>query len=159
MKLAKTDSQKMKYQALLWLRIQQRCPFIATEVGQFNADVFGVNEKKSIEIEVKVSRSDLIADFKKWKHNQYTGQTYGFTHQAQWIPNQFYFAVPEALLEAAKLVLVQRKAEKYGLIQLEGWKVVKRAAKLHEREPSNHIKFTCALRMGSELIRFHEAWV
>lgn len=68
MKLEKSDALKLKYEALRWLRLEQRCAFIATEVGAFSADAL-------------------------------------------------------------------------------------------DREPSSRAKFVTALRMGSELIRFHEAWL
>jgi len=69
MNLEKALSRQIKYKALLWLRIDQRCAFIASEVGGYNSDCLGVNEKKMIEIEVKTSMEDLKRDFSKHKHH------------------------------------------------------------------------------------------
>jgi len=163
MKIKASESQKLKYEALKWLRLEQRCMFIATEVGGYSADVLGVNEKKIIEVEVKVSIADLKADFKKRKHEFYTGY-FSDGYQDQWIPNSFYYAVPDALVEKTKEYLADRatkhpSVDKYGVIQLSDFKVIKRAQWIHKREPSNRVKCTVALRMGSALIRFHEAWL
>lgn len=162
MKIEKSDARRMKFYALRWLRLEQRCMFIATEAGSFNSDALGINEEKMIEIEVKVTMQDFKNDFNKWKHNRYSG--YFSESVDQWVPNYFYFAMPDELIEDAKLFLKAR-AEKenkvgcYGVIQMSDWKIVKRAKKLHERKPTNTVKSSIALRMGSELIRFHEAWL
>ncbi len=157
MKLERSETLELKYRALCWLRLEQRCAFIATECGSFSADVLGINEKKMIEVEVKVTESDLKADFKKPKHYAYL-KTLGSTWQQQWVPNLFYFAVPEELVEFAKAYIAEKNAP-YGVICLKDFKVVKRARPLHDRPPSSHAKFVCALRMGSALLRFHEAWI
>ncbi len=163
MKIQQADANKMKYEALKWLRIDQRCMFIATEVGGYNADVLGINEKKMIEVEVKVTFEDFKNDFKKYKHDRYVG---GFSGEweNQWIPTHFYFALPDDLVDKAKAHLEERsknypKVSDYGIIQMTDWKVVKRAKWLHKNPPNNRVKCTTALRMGSALIRFHEAWL
>ncbi len=158
MKFEKSDALKIKYRALAWLRLKQRCPFIATEVGAYNADVLGINETKIIECEVKQTLDDLKNDFKKLKHYWYKKDGEG-EWERRWIPNRFYFALTPELVEPCKELLVKYDCEHYGIINLEGWSVVKRASKIHDREPSSKVKFICALRMGSELIRFHEAWL
>jgi hypothetical protein len=158
MKLEQSASRKLKYRALYWLRVEQRCPFIATEVGPFAADVLGINEKKIVEVEVKVSLADLKADFRKQKHLGYRPEAV-YKWDQQWIPNQFYFAVPAELVEKAKFECEERGFGAYGVISLDGFTVIKRAKKLHDREPTSQVKFRTALRMGSELLRFHEAWI
>ena len=153
MKFEKSPALKAKYQALYWLRLKQRCPFIATEVGPFAADVMGINEVKMIEVEVKVSLNDFKADFNKRKHYLYGNDS------SRWIPNIFYFAVPTDIVGSCKKILEAKSFSKYGIIDSGDWRVIKRAKKLHDREPSSKVKFTIALRMGSELLRFHEAWL
>lgn len=158
-KLEKRKDRTIKYQALRWLRIEQRCAFIATEVGAFNADVLGVNEKKMIEVEVKISKADLFDDIKKHKHQNYTGK-YGTSFDKQWIPTHFYYAVPSELVEDCKKYFEKYSLENYGIIDADaGFSVVKRAGWLHKTEPNSNAKFRLALRMGSELLRFHEAWI
>jgi hypothetical protein len=161
MKIVKSDALKAKFEALKWLRLDQRCMFIATEVGGYSADVLGINEKKMIEVEVKVTFEDFKNDFKKHKHHTYSGK-YGTEWEKQWIPTHFYFAVPEGLVEKVKAHLDSDRGERtkdYGIIDSSTWKVVKRAKWLHKNPPNNRVKCTTALRMGSELIRFHEAWL
>jgi hypothetical protein len=166
MNLQKSSALTMKFHALRWLRIDQRCMFIATEVGGYSADVLGINEKKMVEIEVKVTMADFKNDFKKSKHLQYTtydpATGHDYAWYKQWVPTHFYFAVPAAMVEEVKAYLETAKAPRakdYGVISAEDWTVVKRAKWLHKNPPGNRAKATCALRMGSELIRFHEAWV
>lgn len=158
MKIEQSETRKIKYKAMFWLRIDQRCMFIATEVGKYSADVLGINEKKMIEIEVKTSIEDFKNDFKKLKHFTYGDET----SRDQWIPTHFYFAMPEILIPEARAFLEvseKRGVKKYGLISSDSWSVVKRAQWLHKNSPTNTVKTVCALRMGSELIRFHEAWL
>jgi hypothetical protein len=155
MMIPHSDTRKLKYAALFWLRIDQRCPFIATEVGEFLADCIGINAKKMIEIEVKVSLADLKKDATKPKHYFYRKG-----YDGNWIPNYFYYAVPPDLVEAAKAEVEAKHDNLYGVMAVDqSCSVVKRSARLREAVPSDKAKMTCALRMGSELIRFHEAWV
>lgn len=158
MKYEKSLARIMKYKAMFWLRIDQRCAFIATECGSFSADCVGVNEKKIVEVETKISIQDLKADFKKAKHSQYKHSVdYGWS--TMWIPTHFYFAVPGKLVEKTKEIIAEKGFEKYGIINGDDWSVVKRADWIHRRDPTTKIKFQIALRMGSELIRFHEGMI
>jgi hypothetical protein len=159
MQMQKSEALKLKCEALKWLRLRRRCAFIATEVGNFSADVLGISEKRMIEVEVKQNLVDLRNDFQKQKHSNYLQAHEMPTWERQWIPNAFYFAVTDDLVEPAKELLQRKRADRYGIIALSGFRVVKMARKLHDRPPSSHAKFICALRMGSELIRFHEAWL
>lgn len=161
-KLEKQESRRIKYQALLWLRLQQRCAFIATEVGSYSSDALGINEKKMIEVEVKTTAEDLRNDFKKHKHRQYyktERDTIDLTSKNRWVPTHFYFAVPAALVETAKALIEQKGYTPYGVINADTWAVERRAKWIHERPPCSEVKYIVALRMGSELIRFHEAWI
>ncbi len=163
MKYEKRKDREAKYKILYWLRIQQRCPFIATEVGSHSADCLGISEKKMVEVEVKISIADLKNDFDKSKHVVYCKES-SFTWQQQWVPTHFYYAVPADMVEKCKEILEEEAAHikgisNYGIINYENLAVEKRAKWIHKREPTAHSKFTVALRMGSELLRFHEAWV
>lgn len=163
MEFVKQKSLKMKSDGLIWLRVDQRCAFIATEVGANNADLLGVNEKKMIEIECKTSLQDLKNDFKKYKHTEYSKYWDG-PSQTRWIPTHFYFMVTQDLVEPCRKLLMESafkfgKVANYGIINADTMTVEKRAIWLHKREPDSRVKFTIALRMGSELCRFHQAWV
>lgn len=160
MKFTKREDRVIKYKALYWLRIKQRCSFIATEVGGWSADVLGANEKKMIEVEVKINKPDLLKDIQKPKHRHYTDNIgWGGQWERRWIPTHFYYAVPARLVEDCRAYLTKHKLDSYGIINTEEFEVVKRAAWLHKNEPDSKAKFTIALRMGSELLRFHEAFL
>ena len=160
MEFENSKVHKIRTSCLEWLRLQQRCAFIATEVGSFSADVFGVSETKAIELEIKVSMGDLKRDFRKYKHNYYNGEQYGSNYQLDWHPTHFYFVVPEEMLaEAKEFVAKHPHGLKYGVICAETMAVHKNPKRLHDREPSSKVKFAIALRMGSQLIRFHRDFV
>ncbi len=165
--IPKSKALRFKYQALVWLRIVQRCAFVATEAGGYNSDVIGatVNSKKLIEIEVKVSLVDLKNDFNKYKHHAYFKHGEDQTTGDAWSPTHFYFMVPTELVEPAKALLLQKTATKpqffkhYGIIDGDKNEVVKRAEWIHKRPVIPRVHHTIALRMGSELLRLHEAWL
>lgn len=161
MNLQQSDAMKLKFMAMKWLRFQQRCPWIATEVGEYNADVFGCNAKKSIEIEVKVSWADVRNELNKIKHHYYGAREGSLYEQknGRWTPNQFYFAVPDDLIEKTCAFSEEKFGGAYGVISLNDFVVRKRARSLHKRPPDSRVIFTTSLRMGSELIRFWEAWL
>jgi hypothetical protein len=159
MDISKSETRKIKHRALCWLRLKKKCPFIATEVGGFNADVVGVTEKDLVEIEVKVSIEDLKADLRKEKHRYYNNETTFISHSAPWIPTHMYYAVSADLVDKTVELFEQRKLVNYGIINGENFQVVKNAKRLHKKQPCQSVKFKIALRMGSELIRFHEAWI
>lgn len=162
MVLEKQESRKIKCGALFWLRVRQRCAFIATEAGGYASDCLGINEKRMIEIEVKTNLDDVKADFKKHKHRQYfyrETDAIDITSSNRWIPNHFYFAVPTELVEKTKEMIISNGYEPYGVINSDTWNIERRAKWLHHRAPCAEVKYILALRMGSELIRFHEAWI
>ena len=90
-------------------RFGKQCHLMATECGRYNADFLAIINNKLIEIEIKTSKADLNNDFKKPKHRIYaSGNSY-------WTPNEFYFAVPEELVEYAVAKCVGKK---YGVIRI-----------------------------------------
>lgn len=156
--IEKSETRKIKHKCLVWLRLDKRCPFIATEAGAFNADALGCNEKDLIEIEVKISVEDLKADLRKEKHRTYNDPNV-LSHRREWWPTHFYYAVTPDLVEKAQEILERNQLNNYGLINGETFQVIKPAKRLHKKQPCDSVKFKLALRMGSELIRFHEAWI
>lgn len=152
-------ARELKTEALCWLRYVKRMPIVATEVGGWNADVLGLNNKSSIEVEVKVSKSDLKAEFrnKRAKHYLYGGAGTNF------VPNYFYVLVPEDLKDAA-LEVLETQNQKYGLIvyHKQTWgrpgekcEVVRRASRLHDGPPSRKMVQAGIERMSSEICNFH----
>lgn len=151
-------SKTLKAEALAWLRFGKQLPYIATEAGRWNADVLGANTKMSVEIEVKISKSDLQREFrsKKAKHYLYANAD---GQQTRNVPNYFYFYVPEEMEEYA-LGIVNTECPKAGLAIYShtglgngnNTRVAKRPTKLHDQAPLPVFLRTVLKRMGSELV-------
>lgn len=150
---------------MCWLRYGKRIYALATEAGSpsWPADVLGVTPNYTIEIETKISKSDLLNDFesKAAKHHAYKNAE---TRNASsnWVPTYFYFLVPEELGEVA-LAAVKENQPKAGILiysprayfQRDGQKLIcqKQAQKLHKNKPSIQMRKAILMRMGSELCR------
>lgn len=140
-----------------YLRFKRDYSLIATEVGKKKknfADVLATNFKEIVEIEVKISSSDLNNDFKKEKHARYANP------RTQYTPNKFYFAVPEHLKDKA---LDLTKGTSYGVMivsekPLKGFtkesyiSIAKNAIKLKDRY-CRKLEKEILMRSTSELIR------
>ena len=84
---------------------------IATEAGRFSSDVLLVSKKDQlIEIEIKTSKADFNADFKKQKHQIYQ-QT-----KNQFVPHHFYFAIPANMPKLVRHVTTKLSGKPYGII-------------------------------------------
>jgi len=153
------------------LRFTKKMNLIASEVGHFSSDVLAVQTDKGrfVEVEVKVSKSDLMADFKKYKHEYYlhqykTGEPLKDSRRWKWynnfVPKQFFFAVPEDMLEYT-LNAVQDLP--YGVIcyrktnlpHFRRVRIEKTAKKLHDKPVPLNVIDDVLLRMSSELCNFH----
>lgn len=153
------------------LRFSKRMNLIASEVGYFASDVLAldVDKGKFVEVEVKVSKSDLMNDFKKYKHEYYLHQSkHGepLKESRRWktynafVPKQFFFAVPEEMLE---YTLNAVEDLPYGVIcyrssrlpHYRRVRIEKRATKLHQNPISTIVVDDVLLRMSSELCNFH----
>jgi len=160
-----------------WLRFGKQFSFVAREVGCFSSDVLGSNTKTVTEVEIKVTKSDFKADWKKPKHDVYKELEHihtrkwpsglGETSWAQTIPNQFYFACPEHMKEFA-IEQVKANQSDYGVMVLMDnttaipnynmWnrlRVVKRAKFLHREKPKPEMLVRLAARMASDLCHIH----
>lgn len=138
-----------------YFRFKRRYQFIATEVGRFNSDILISNGEKILEIEVKISISDLKNEIKKKKHAIYASPT---PYYKKFIPNYFLFAVPESLIDKS-LTLIK---ENDGLISVFEKPIVSKhdlyckiikKPKLITSKFSETLQKDLILRMGSELIR------
>ena len=154
------NSEAIKTAVMCWLRFGRRYPYVCTEAGRFNADVIGATTKSITEVEVKVSKSDLRADWTKNKHAYYRHVS-PLYRGAGWIPNQMYFAVPESMKDFALEQLASQNS-KYGLMTFNpelandsALTCVRTAQKLHTAPPSPKVLENILLRMGSELTNFH----
>lgn len=79
------------------------------------ADVVVDTGKDVIEVEVKVSKSDLVNGErrKQWKHQSYKRINYNRN-----CPNKFYFCVPQTLIDSAQKVC-EKLNPKYGIIAFD----------------------------------------
>jgi len=153
------DAEILKTEAMAWLRYGLRMPIVCSEVGRWNADVLGVGPTRSVEVEVKLSRQDLQAEFrnKSAKHFFYANAA-GRTSLV-YVPNQFYFMVPEAMVDMTREVISSQQP-KAGLIAylpdgnlLDGrnCSVIVKAEKLHDNKPAARLIKVATMRMSSEL--------
>lgn len=167
------EAQRMKTAALCWLRFGKQMPYVATEVGSYYADVAGADLKRLYEIEVKTNVEDIKRDFarKTAKHNCYSGKTdfdpTGYNvgrHWESWIPNLFYYLVPDHLKHYA-LSYIEKQNPSYGIMVFgdlgrerklaDEITIVKQAKMLHERKPGQPAYVEFLKRMGSDLCHLH----
>lgn len=161
------NSSHIKTALLHYYRFRRQFSLVATEVGGFASDVMAIDTglNRFIEVEVKVSKSDMLADFKKGKHVDYleywkNSSEVGLT---KWIPQEFYFAVPSSLMAYATNVI---EGLPYGLIEythhdprtrgrIHPWgdrvRIAVQASRMHRFPPSEKVIETIIKRMSSEL--------
>ena len=141
---------------MCWLRYGKRLPIVCTEVGRWNADVLGLCDTMSIEVEVKVSKADLLREFttKKDKHFFYANATDEQHH----VPNYFYFFVPEALVADVSTIVAERAPKaglashtETGLLPGNNVRIVRKATRLRNGRPAPRLIRTALARMSSEL--------
>ncbi len=94
----------------------------------WESDLLAVSKETNYitEYEVKISRNDFKADFKKLDKHQLISDCYKYNFTSD-IPNYFYYATPPGLLDKSE---VPRYA---GLIEIGiGFRIAKRAPLLHK---------------------------
>ncbi len=150
----KTTSLDIKRALLKKYYEKFKYKYVCAEVGEYYADVLVYNDKYLTEFEVKISKSDLINDFNKKKHQLYYElkksykQSVGYDEKNKiiyktryinnpsrlHIPNYFYFALTKDLCSKA-LELIENNNDKYGILCYNGkddFKVIKVAKLLHK---------------------------
>jgi len=124
------NTNRVKTDLIGWLFMKKNWMVALTECGN-NADVFGIKRSfYTVEIEIKLSRSDLIGELrsivaiknslksdnrckKYYKHSNYIGK-WGQSGIPYWRnTNEFYFCVPRGLLNLTKNAL---RDTPYGLL-------------------------------------------
>jgi hypothetical protein len=166
-KIMPADAITLKTAVMHYLRFERQLPYVATEVGSFSADVAGSNGELLIEVEVKVSITDMLCDLRKHKHKCYAGnpgpdpRNYpGVGNKWEsWIPHQFFFMVPVELQKEAEEVLAAKFSPAYGLMIYEPIsrlpfkcvRIVKRTKPIHSNPVNDVAKRDFILRMASDL--------
>jgi len=83
------------------------------------------NPKDVVEIEIKISKADLIGEFKH-KQNKHTMIEKEQCSYHAWQANKYYFCVPLELVEFTKELLTKYNKSKYGIIAYqEIWRPIK----------------------------------
>lgn len=154
--MKKMTSNDLKVRLLHYWRFRRKFSYISTEsfCNSCVADILVSNGKEIIECEVKISKSDFVADFKKIKHARYKkSKTY--------IPNRLFYCVPSELINFAKEKL---KDSIYGLIEvldtplneynISHCKIVKRA-NIIKKDICPLLLNSLTKRMSSELANLY----
>lgn len=100
------NKKQLRAMGLSWLRYTKQCPVVCFErsvVDFWNPDIFGITkDRKTIEIEIKMSYSDFVKDRKKrvWWFRQ-DEKTDSF-YSEKVTPHYFYFLTPPNLVEKIK---------------------------------------------------------
>lgn len=111
----------------------------------------------SVEVEIKKSRSDLLAEFrnKKAKHYVYANADTG---PGAWVPNYFYFYVPAALADDAKEIVTEQCPKAGIAVQTDtnyrdgkNTTIVKKPTRLRADPPRPGFIQTAIFRMSSQL--------
>lgn len=150
-------ANKLHLEAVCWLRFVRRFQYVCTEYGRWNCDVIGLTAETSVELEIKSSISDLKAEFKNkvTKHKIYNSNS---PHARPFVPNYFYFFMPQALVEKAKPI-IHEQSPFAGIISMADTNyragmnasVVHKAKLIHDDPPTKHMITTCASRMSSQI--------
>lgn len=128
-----TDIKKRLFQCF----INYNYKLFNSFVFDWECDFFAISKTGySIEIEIKISKADFKADYKK--------EYYGKNKHHQLLdkndtdkPNKFYFACPDGLIKTEDI------NENYGLIYITDshWKIVREAKFLHKNKMMTEIKY------------------
>lgn len=163
------SSDDVKLGLMILTRFNQSAVMTLTEAGIYSADVLCYDKKKKlIEYEVKVSFTDLKADFKKQeKHKRYLNAiNESNENKIDCIPHYFYYVVPETILSEAAAYLA--KYPKYGIVSYKNipfyptvnwlsssgfFSVIRRPKLLRTMEVGQQELFRLQKRLSSELIR------
>jgi hypothetical protein len=150
--LPRLCSSTVKTAVLSHFRFDERWVLFSTEASLWHADILMVDSNDwLVEFEVKISISDLKADFEKPKHKSYKL----YRGKGGMVPNRLYFAMPKNIASKAKEILAPHPA--YGIIAVDETdrkvEVFKKAGFIHKfHKATEKAKRTILLRMGSELI-------
>lgn len=124
-------------------------------------DVCACNKNYSVEIECKISKSDLKNELKSKtkikKHNAYANPTKKYYH---WIPNRFYYAITDEMAQDPEIFdIINQINPKYGIFICSDWgnpREFKVAKKLHNEKVSQAFIEELVARCSSENINLRK---
>ena len=153
------NSKIIKTALMCHYRFEKQFPYVATECLKYS-DINALNDRCLVEVEVKISKSDLKAEFKT-AGNKHTKHFILYCNPncrpLAIIPNYYYICVPEELKKDA-IDIVKEINPKYGVLVCSyiggSYKIVcaKPARKLHPNKPHPRVYNLVAKRITSELI-------
>ena len=171
------NSTWMKNRLFEYFRYKRQFIYCCTE-GINYSDFMALNEDHLIEVEVKISKSDLLNEFKKeyanngknyckvQKHFKEYCNAQEFLSRKEFIseknffmdiPNYFYLAVTEDLLDVTK-EQIKKVNDNYGIILIQTKEynkgevmIAKTAKKLHDYKPNFKTFYYIGRRTTSEL--------
>lgn len=148
MEIQKINSIHIKTALFAYWRFKRQFT-IADEVGicYTNADIVVDTGGFLFEIEVKVSKSDLVqGEKRKDKHQRYAKEPFALK-ELRYVPNQFFICVPTDLIEVAK-EWCEKVNPKYGVLEY-----------MHEKEDGSvyrHYKWEDRIRVSKKAKFLHE---
>ena len=135
---------------------------VTTREGLSDVTAVTLDKRLSYEVEVKISISDLKADFKKHKHRIIKKGAKDFKSYYYYFSNYFYFCVPEGILEKTMNIVNQQNVPYYGIIKIiDNKKItpsgrVKFVKKSKASTGSNdHLYNVLLKRVSSEVVNLH----
>lgn len=147
----KITSDFMKIVVASYYRFKLHYYYTCTEYDFM--DVCACNGKKFVEIECKISLSDLKKDKLKPKHLFYSGQK---KSKYATIPNRFYYCITREMYENEKcLKFIEELNPNYGIFIVENWREpirVKEAKNLHQENVNQNTIDDIIKRITSENI-------
>ena len=149
------DANYMKIAVQSFFRYKKQYKLTCTEYCY--KDVVAFKGSDFIEVEVKISKSDLKADLHKPKHKKYVK---GSETQKANYPNEFYYAFPKELYQDEEVKeIVEKLNPKYGIIivkDIYDVMIVKFATKLHDIKFRTTLKDDVIARLTSENINLRQ---
>lgn len=160
------NSKIIKNELMKHYRFERQFPYVATECIKYS-DVNALNDRCLVEIEVKVSLSDLKKEFTTSgnKHNKhFVVYCNPMSRPHAIIPNYYYICVPDFLVHQA-VEIVKCINKKYGVLVCKKhgntYKIecALKAKALHTNKPSPRTYNLVAKRITSELINLRLKFV
>ena len=139
------SADEIKIVLMRYFRFDRSFDLVATEYANMDVIALDLSREKFVEVEIKISKPDLLKDAKKPKHSEYI-------RLLKNTPKQFYYAVPKKLVdEAIRLCNILNPS--YGVINVENYPgIVKRAMPLHIRKNDDYLVNSVISRVTSENI-------
>ena len=168
-KVEKLNSSFIKLQLMKYFRFDRNYTLCCSECIN-HSDINAVNDKDLVEVEIKISKQDFLAEFKgdsrikAYKHDilNHFGEKkpkYGYI-----TPNFYYFCVTSEL-KSYVLDYLNANYPNYGLLVCDNYRqygrrshiyCVKRAKRIHDTPPSQRVFIRIYKRVQSELITLKE---